>query len=129
MALLIKTYFAALVPLMALDAVWLGLIVKDFNMHNIGFVINTFKPAPALIFYLIYAVGLVYFVVRPTAGEPLLTTFLTGALFGLCTYAAYDLTNQATIEGWPMVATLADLAWGAFASGAAATIAAYLTRA
>lgn len=124
----VKTYFAALVPLMALDAVWLGLIVKDFNVRNIGFVINTFKPVPALIFYLVYAVGLVYFVVRPTAGEPLLATFLTGALFGLCAYAAYDLTNQATIEGWPVAVTLADLAWGASVSGTTATIAALLTR-
>lgn len=125
----IKLYISALVPLIALDAIWLGLIVKDFNMRNIGFVINTFKPAPALIFYLVYAAGLIYFVVRSTAGEPLLTTFLTGAFFGLCAYAAYDLTNQATIEGWPVIATLADLAWGAFASGTAATIAAFLTRA
>lgn len=128
MTLFIKTYFAALVPLMALDAVWLGLIVKDFNMRNIGFVVNTFKPVPALFFYLLYAAGLAYFVVRPTSGDPLFKVFLIGAFFGLCAYAAYDLTNQATIEGWPIVATLADLAWGAFASGATAVIATLLTR-
>lgn len=122
----IKLYFAVLVPLIALDAVWLGLIAKDFNMRNIGFVINTFKPAPAIIFYLIYAIGVAYFVVRSTAGKSLIETFLTGALFGLCAYAAYDLTNQATIEGWPVIATLTDLAWGAFVSGTTATIATFL---
>ncbi|MSR73501.1 MAG: DUF2177 family protein [Candidatus Pacebacteria bacterium] len=125
----IKFYLATIVPLMALDAVWLGLIVKDFNVRNIGFVINTFKPAPAIFFYLIYAAGLVYFVMRPTEGEPILKIFLTGALFGLCTYATYDLTNQATIEGWPIAVTLTDMTWGAFASGTAVTIAAFLTRA
>ncbi len=122
-------YFAALVPLVALDAVWLGYLARGFYAEKLGFLFNAVKPGPAIIFYLLYAVGLVYFVVRPTAGEPLFKIFLTGALFGLCAYAAYDLTNQATIEGWPVIATLADLAWGAFASGAAATVAAYLTRA
>jgi len=125
----IKLYFATLVPLMALDAIWLGYLARGFYAEKLGFLFNTVKPGPAIIFYLLYAVGLVYFVVRPTAGEPLLTTFLTGALFGLCAYAAYDLTNQATIEGWPTAVTLADMAWGAFASGAAATVAAHLTRA
>ncbi len=104
------------------------MIVKDFNVRNIGFVINTFKPVPALIFYLLYAAGIVYFVVRPASGEPTLNIFLIGAFFGLCAYAAYDLTNQATIEGWPVAVTLADMAWGAFATGTAAAIAMLLTR-
>lgn len=126
---IIKAYLGILVPLMALDAIWLGYIVKDFNMRNIGFVIDTFKPAPALIFYILYTAGLVYFVLHPTAGKPAINTFLTGAFFGLCAYAAYDLTNQATISGWPVIMTLTDIAWGAFASGTATTIAAFLTRA
>ncbi|HXM85353.1 MAG TPA: DUF2177 family protein [Stellaceae bacterium] len=27
-------------------------------------------------------------------------------------YATYDLTNQATLSGWPVAITLADIAWG-----------------
>jgi len=37
---------------------------------------------------------------------------LAGAFFGLITYATYDLTNHATLKGWPLIVTLADLAWG-----------------
>ena len=35
-----------------------------------------------------------------------------GDRFGLVTYATYDLTNLATVRDWPLVVTLADLAWG-----------------
>ncbi len=129
MQLFIKMYFAALVPFALLDATWISFIARGFYERQIGFVINTFKVPPAIAFYIIYVLGIVYFAVRPTAGEPLLKTFLAGALFGLCAYASYDLTNQATIAGWPTAVTLADMAWGAFASGTAATVAGFLTRA
>ena len=34
------------------------------------------------------------------------------ALFGLITYATYDLTNLATVKDWPLVITIVDLIWG-----------------
>jgi uncharacterized membrane protein len=37
----------------------------------------------------------------------------SGALFGLITYATYDLTNLATLKDWPLLVTAVDLAWGA----------------
>ena len=37
---------------------------------------------------------------------------LFGALFGLITYATYDLTNLATLKDWPLVVTVVDLIWG-----------------
>jgi uncharacterized membrane protein len=46
-----------------------------------------------------------------------------GALFGFCVYAAYDLTNLATLRGWPLTVSLVDLAWGAVVTAAAAVIA------
>jgi uncharacterized membrane protein len=50
---------------------------------------------------------------------------LFGALFGFCVYSAYDLTNLATLRGWPLTASIVDLAWGA-AVTSAATVAAFL---
>jgi len=47
---------------------------------------------------------------------------LKGGLFGLVTYAAYDLTNLATIDRWPVLVTVVDLAWGATLSGTAAFV-------
>jgi len=62
-------------------------------------------------------VGLLVLVVVPNQSGPLLKTAALGALFGLCAYATYDLTNLATLDRWPAVVTAADLAWGAFATG------------
>ena len=43
-------------------------------------------------------------------------------------YATYDLTNQATLRNWTLQLTLADMAWGAIASGLAGAASYYLTR-
>lgn len=44
--------------------------------------------------------------------ESLGQALLLGALFGLVTYAAYDLTNLATLEGFPLRMVVVDMIWG-----------------
>jgi uncharacterized membrane protein len=77
----------------------------------------------AILFYLIHAVGIVVFPVPLAVSW--LSAVLYGALFGFVVYATYDLTNLATLRGWPMAVSLVDLGWGAVVS-AAACVAAYL---
>jgi uncharacterized membrane protein len=77
----------------------------------------------AILFYLVHAVGVVVFAVPLAASW--LSAVLYGGLFGFVVYAAYDLTNLATLRGWPMAVSLVDLAWGVAVS-AAACVAAYL---
>ena len=68
---------------------------------------------PAIIFYLLFLVGILIFVVLPGVKEnSLQNTILRAFLFGLITYATYDLTNLATIKEWPLAVTLVDLVWG-----------------
>jgi uncharacterized membrane protein len=122
----LKRYIVSAITLMTLDTIWIGVIARDFYSKTLGFIITTFEPIPAIVFYGIYAAGLAYFIKKENLKARY--TFAEGALFGLCAYAAYDLTNQATIAGWPTIATIVDMAWGAFASGIAATTAAFLTR-
>lgn len=75
------------------------------------------------IFYLLFVFGMVIFVVEPGVREQTLTSAaVRGALFGLVTYATYDLTNLATLKGWPMLVTFVDLAWGTFLSTVVALI-------
>jgi uncharacterized membrane protein len=67
----------------------------------------------ALIFYLIFIVGIIIFVVIPGyESKSILKTILLGALFGLVTYSTYDLTNQATLKDWPISVTIVDIVWG-----------------
>jgi len=120
----IKLYPIVLVLLMAFDAIWLGLIVRSWYARELGFIFSgKFSVVPALAFYLLYAAGIVFFVILPGQGNALWRVFLTGAFLGLCAYGAYDLTNQATISQWPVAITFADMAWGAFATGAASALA------
>jgi uncharacterized membrane protein len=67
----------------------------------------------AIIFYLLFIGGLVLFVIAPSVEKKsILNALFMGALFGLITYATYDLTNLATIKDWPILVTVVDLIWG-----------------
>jgi len=124
----LKQFFVTFVVFLALDAVWLGAIAPGFYQSQIGFLMAK-NPiwAAAGIFYLLFVIGLVIFVVAPAVQQSSLrVAALKGALFGLVTYATYDLTNLATVEGWPVLVTVVDLVWGSFLSTATATVSAWL---
>jgi len=111
----IKLYAIALPVFFAIDMVWLGLVAKNFYKSQIGFLM---KPdinwTAAIIFYLLFIVGLVLFVIMPAVEKgSWVYALLFGALFGLITYATYDLTNLATLKDWPLLVTIVDLGWGA----------------
>jgi uncharacterized membrane protein len=40
------------------------------------------------------------------------SALLLGALFGFFAYATYDLTNLATLKGWPVSIVFIDISWG-----------------
>jgi len=122
-----KNYLLTLIPFLILDAIWLGLVAPSFYKAQIGHLMAV-NPnfLAALLFYLLYVVGLVVFV---TGREgTLMQTVLRGAFFGLVCYATYDLTNLATLRDWPILVTLVDLTWGTFASGLTSLSASWLIR-
>ncbi|MFA7117941.1 MAG: DUF2177 family protein [Sphaerochaetaceae bacterium] len=110
----IKLYFIALPVFLVIDMIWLGLIAKNFYAKQIGFLMKSnINWLAAIIFYLLFIVGLVLFVITPAMQKnSWLQALLFGALFGLITYATYDLTNLATIKDWPILVTAIDLVWG-----------------
>lgn len=110
----IKLYFIALPVFFALDMLWLGLIAKSFYAKQLGFLMRAdINWTAAIIFYLLFIAGLVVFVIMPGLEKrSFLHVLMFGALFGLITYATYDLTNLATIKNWPLLVTIVDLAWG-----------------
>lgn len=115
--------------MIVLDAVWLGLVSPKFYRRHIGFIMSE-KPnlLAALVFYIVFILGVTVFVVYPGWQEEvnLAKISLLGSLFGLVAYATYDLTNQVTLKGWPFIVTLVDMAWGtvltAFVSVASVTL-------
>ncbi|MBS0342872.1 MAG: DUF2177 family protein [Proteobacteria bacterium] len=120
--------FSALIFL-GMDALWLSLMAPRLYRPEIGTLLRgSFDLVPALLFYALYVSGMAAFAVRPAlvAGRPLVAGRL-GALLGLVSYGTYDLTNQATLVGWTWRVTLADLAWGSLATGAAAALSSMAT--
>ncbi len=122
---IILPYLATLVCIAVLDLLWLGIVMKDFYRANLGHLMSGGVVWPAaIIFYVIYAAGLMYFAAIPgIASGSLLRTMLMGAALGAFAYMTYDLTNQATLKDWPLAVTVIDIIWGAFISGVAASIA------
>ena len=110
----LKLYFIALPIFVAVDMVWLGLAAKNFYAKHIGFLMKAnVNWAAAILFYLLFIAGLVAFVVTPAVEKgSWARALLFGALFGLITYATYDLTNLATLRDWPLLVTVVDLIWG-----------------
>ena len=110
----IKIYAVALTIFFAIDIVWLGFIATKFYRDQIGFLMKSdVNWTAAGIFYLLFILGLVLFVIYPAIEKGSWThALLFGALFGLITYATYDLTNLATLKDWPILVTIVDLIWG-----------------
>ena len=104
-----------------LDALWLRWAGPNFYRRHLGDMLaRRFRMGPALIFYFAYIAGIVWFAVRPASDGDLATAALNGGLLGALCYATYGLTNQAVLKRWSRAVTAADIAWGAFATAAAA---------
>lgn len=118
-------YFAAYAStalvMLVLDAIWLGLIAAPLYQQGIG---HLMAPQPRLgvaaLFYLLYPLGIVIFAVAARPAGAWQPTLLAGALFGFFAYATYDLTNLATLKGWPLGLSLIDVAWGSLVSAVSA---------
>jgi len=110
-----KLLLIALPVFFAIDMVWLGLIARGFYRRQLGSLLaDNANWIAAIVFYLIFIAGLVFFVVEPAVDAGSWVKALGyGAAFGFVTYATYDLTNLATLKDWPLLVTLVDLAWGA----------------
>jgi len=124
---LIVAYVVAAAVFGGLDAMWLRWAGPNLYRPALGDLLApAFRPAPAIVFYLIYLAGMVWFAVRPGLAGGIGAAALNGALLGVLCYATYDLTKQATMRDWPLHVSLIDIAWGAFATAVAAAAATYV---
>ncbi len=110
----IYLYLICLGTFLVVDLFWLGIVARNFYRNQLGSLMaDSTNWAAAIIFYLLFVAGVVIFVVNPAVEKGALGRSIGfGFLFGLITYATYDLTNLATLAGWPLKLTMVDLAWG-----------------
>lgn len=119
-----KQFAVVFMVFLFIDAVWLGLIAPRFYQSQIGFLLRE-RPNwwAAGTFYPLYVAGITILIVSPSVREQDLgRSARTGAILGLVSYGTYDLTNLATVEGWPIVVTVVDLVWGTVLTGSVAFV-------
>jgi uncharacterized membrane protein len=125
-----KLYFITLLIFLGIDAFWLATIAPGFYQAQIGHLMADSLNLPAAgLFYLLFIAVLVFFVVEPAsrAGN-IRDAFVRGALFGLVTYATYDLTNLATLRDWSLSVTVVDLAWGTILTATTAAVSVWVSK-
>ena len=115
-----KAYAGALFAFCVMDGLWLGVFATEFYFDYLGELLRK-EPnwSAAVVFYLGYIGGIVYFVIRPALSTGSFWIVLRdGALFGLIAYATYDMTNMATLTGWSITVSIVDMIWGMVITGA-----------
>ena len=118
---MIKTFFIALIFFFIIDVFWIYFVATPMYKQEVSSLMEL-KVPPALLFYVIFLLGLIFFVVNPNQDNTLLNVFLIGAFFGLVTYGTYDLTVYASMNIFSLKLVIADILWGMFLSGAVAAL-------
>lgn len=110
------SYVLTFIVFLAIDMLWLGVVAKNIYQKHMGHLMaeNINWPA-AFAFYILFIAGIFVFVIMPAVEKESMTrAIMLGAFFGLITYATYDLTNLATLRGFPASIVWIDLLWGTF---------------
>jgi uncharacterized membrane protein len=110
----LKLYVLTVPIFFLIDILWLGVIAKGFYRRKLDFILSPqVNWAAAIIFYLMYIAGILFFAVRPAVSNNAWgQAAVLGGMFGFFTYATYDLTNLATIKNWPLEIVVIDILWG-----------------
>lgn len=124
MTQIVKMYLVSFCVFIIIDLIWLGFIAKNLYGNYLGYLMKeNINWSAAIIFYLIFVAGILFFVINPAlAKDSLSYAILAGALFGFITYSTYDLTNLSTIKDWPLTITIIDLIWGSVLSSTTASL-------
>ena len=118
---MIKTFFIALLFFCIIDVFWIYFVATPMYKQEVASLMQL-KIPPAILFYIIFLLGLIFFVINPNHNNTLVNVFMIGAFYGLVTYGTYDLTVYATMNIFSLKLVVADILWGMILSGSVATL-------
>jgi uncharacterized membrane protein len=121
----IANYVLVFIIFVGIDMVWLMGVARSTYVAEMG---SLMKKSPnlqaAILFYLLYAAGLLLFAVKPGLDSSSWTwAAVLGAGLGAVAYGTYDFTNLAVIEGYGWRIAMIDLVWGTTVSAVTAALA------
>jgi uncharacterized membrane protein len=109
------------------DMIWLAVVAKDFYRVRLDGLMGDVNWFVAVIFYLVFLVGLTFFATYPAIlKESIYQALILGALFGFFSYATYDLTNLSTLRGWSTSLSIVDMIWGTVLGGLVSSVVYYI---
>ncbi|MBU3262151.1 DUF2177 family protein [Roseovarius sp. PS-C2] len=124
-------YLTTAALFLVFDAVMLKTVMNPLFKEHIGdWLLNDIRLLPAIVFYLFYVGGVLWFVSLPAlrAGVPV-SALINGAIIGALAYGTFEFTNYAILRDWSLQMVVVDVAWGAVLTGFSAWIGVTLTRA
>lgn len=123
-------YFVTLAIFAAVDFLWIWAISRRLYRRNLEAILRAkLNIIPAVVFYLLYALGLMIFIIVPAFNPPSLGYAMgMGVLFGGFTFGTYALPNLTLIRDWSLLIVLVDLIEGMFVTGVACTVAFYVSQ-
>lgn len=126
----IYLYLLTIPVFFGIDMIWLGFVARGFYRNNLGHLLRPdVNWTAAVIFYLLYILGILIFAVMPALEKnSLRQAVILGGLFGFFAYATYDLTNLATLKDWPGNVVLVDIAWGVVLTASVAAASFFIGR-
>ena len=96
-----------------LDFLWLGIIADDWYQTEMASLLRSqFITWPWVVFYLMYTSVVFVLAVVANRDKSMLYAGVDGALLGLASYGAYNLTAYSIIEGFTLFIMMIDWVWG-----------------
>ena len=130
-----KVYIAILPIFMAIDFLWLGVIMSKFYKDELGILARlsngSLKPVlwAAGVVYILIPLGIVLFALPRVSQDDLISTSLFwGFIYGLVLYGVYDMTNYSLVKKWSLRMSVVDILWGGTINAVVTYIAAVLSR-
>ena len=120
---MIKTFIIATLYFTFIDLIAINLFIVKIYESNLPEFINVeLKAVPAILFYLIFMIGLLYFSILPNKSFSIKEALTSGGMYGLCTYTTYTLTIYATMNIFNMNIVISDILWGVVLSASVSAL-------
>ena len=110
---MIKLYLTTLFYFLIIDTIGIqSFVVKLYEKNLPSNLKINLDITSAIIFYLIFVFGLVYFVILPLKNKNLSNVILPSMIYGLVTYSTYALTVKAVFNVFNWEIVISDIIWG-----------------
>lgn len=110
---MVKLYLTTLFYFLIIDTIGIqSFVVKLYNKNLPANLKINLDITSAIIFYLIFVFGLVYFVISPLKNMALNNIIVPSMVYGLVTYSTYALTVKAVFNVFNWEIVISDIIWG-----------------